>query len=171
MIDGGRLRLRPWTDADLPALRACRNDPALQSQLLARTRGSTDEDVRAWLARRGAGPGGALWVIAARDGDAALGWIQLTGLDDADGRAELGIALAAPHRGAGHGREALGLALAHLRAHWPLRKVSLRVRADNAGALRCYEACGFARCGLMRADAWADGAWRDVVLMERFLDA
>ena len=170
MIAGDRVRLRSWSEADLPALTSMRNDVALQSQLLARVRGSTPDQVRHWLEHRSATPGGLLLVVASRDDDRPLGWVQLTGLDDIDRRAELGIGLAAEHRGAGLGGEALRLLLAHLRASWPLRKVGLRVRADNLRALRCYEAAGFERCGLLRADAWADGAWRDVVLMERFLD-
>jgi RimJ/RimL family protein N-acetyltransferase len=171
VIAGDRVRLRAWSDTDLPALTALRNDAALQSQLLARVRGSTPDQVRQWLQQRSAAPGGLLLVVASRDEDRPLGWVQLAGLDDIDRRAELGIGLAAEHRGAGLGGEALRLLLAHVRSSWPLRKIGLRVRADNRPALRCYEAAGFERCGLLRADAWADGAWRDVVLMECFLDA
>ncbi|MFM1989533.1 MAG: hypothetical protein RJA99_2490 [Pseudomonadota bacterium] len=169
MILGERVRLRPWSEADVATLAVLRNDPSLQSLLLSRVRGSHPDQVRDWLRQRSASASGMLCVVADAADDRALGWIQLSGLDDPDGRAELGICLAPDGQGRGLGREAVSLLVAHAAAGWPLRKVSLRVRADHARAVRCYEASGFERCGLLRADVFADGAWRDVLLMERLL--
>jgi RimJ/RimL family protein N-acetyltransferase len=46
-----------------------------------------------------------------------------------------------------------------------LHRISLRVFADNARGLGCYEKVGFVREGLLRQDHYRDGAYVDVVVM------
>ena len=170
-LQHGLTRLRPWRDTDVPFLMRMRNDVPLQAQLLARARGSDETQVRRWLLERTAMPGRLFLVIAHADTDAPLGFVQVSDLDSVDRRGELGIGLAPEAQGAGHGGRALTLLLNHLQATRDLRKMSLRVRSDNASAIRCYERSGFERCGLLRRHVHIEGAWRDVVLMERLLEA
>ena len=170
-LERGTTRLRPWRDTDVPFLMRLRNDVPLQAQLLARARGSDEAQVRRWLHDRTALPGRLFLVIADATTDAPLGFVQVSDLDPLDRRGELGIGLTTEAQGAGHGGRALELLLEHLRATRGLRKMSLRVRSDNARAIRCYERAGFERCGLLRSHAHIEGAWRDVVLMERLLEA
>jgi RimJ/RimL family protein N-acetyltransferase len=167
MSEGLRIRLRDWLEADLPELMAWRNDVVLQAQLLAVVRGSSLEQVRAWAQERSAGPPGLLRVIAAREDDAALGYLQLRGGEGRPHAAQLGICLKPSSQGVGIGREALQLLLDHVRTSTALRSIELRVRVDNARALRCYEALGFRRCGFAPRDVHVDGEWCDVVSMER----
>lgn len=169
MIEGSRIRLRNWSEADLPALTTWRNDVVLQGQLLARVRGSNIDQVRRWVQERSAGPTSVLLVIAARNDDRAIGYVQLVGLDELDQCGDLGICIEPASQGAGVGREVLLLLIAHSGRLHPLRKLELRVRADNNRAIRCYESVGFARCGVLHARAFVDGAYTDVILMERFL--
>lgn len=169
MSEGQRIRLRAWGEGDLPALMVWRNDVALQAQLLAQVRGSSLEQVRCWAQERSAGPHSMLRVIAARADDRALGYVQLRGREAPDLPAQLGICLQPSSQGVGIGREALQLLLDHVRVSWPLRSVELRVRADNIRAIRCYEALGFERCELPHEDIFIDGAWREVLLMERLV--
>jgi RimJ/RimL family protein N-acetyltransferase len=54
---------------------------------------------------------------------------------------------------------------------WHLRRIDLRVYAHNLPAIRCYEAEGFVREGVLRQGTRvADMLW-DVVLMAHFRDA
>ena len=46
-----------------------------------------------------------------------------------------------------------------------LHKLKVTVFAFNTPALRCYEANGFVREGLLKNELWRDGAWRDVVIL------
>lgn len=170
MIESATLRLRVWHESDLSRLTELRNDVALQAQLLARARGSNTVQVREWLQRRSAGPDGRLWIVADRTSDAVLGYVQITDLEPLDRRAELGICLAPEAQGRGLGRETLAALLPHLRDALGLRKLCLRVRADNAAALRCYAGLGFETCGRLRQHVFIDGAWQDLVLMEIFLE-
>lgn len=170
MIEGNRLRLRPWAEPDLPILTLLRNDVATQAQLLSRARGNDPIQVRDWLHARAAQSDRIFYVIALRTTDRCVGFLQVVDFDPVDRRAEFGICLLSETRGRGFGGEALNLAMAHLVTHWNLRKLSLRVRADNAAAQSCYRKLGFLECGRLHAHVYLEGAWQDVVLMERILE-
>jgi RimJ/RimL family protein N-acetyltransferase len=164
-----RIRLRPWRDADIPALRELRNDVELQSRLLARARGSDDAGVRDWLVRRNSGTS-LLLVVADSHDDRAIGYVQAMDIDRDDRRADVGICLAPAYQGAGLGTEAMRCFLSHLALGEGIGKVTLRVRLDNDRAIACYRRIGFRECGTLRAHACFDGRFIDVVLMEVFLD-
>ena len=51
-----------------------------------------------------------------------------------------------------------------------LHKLKVQVLASNQAALRCYEANGFQREGLLRGELWRRGAWQDVVILSRFAE-
>jgi RimJ/RimL family protein N-acetyltransferase len=169
MIEGVSIRLRAWQERDLPVLQTLRNDVALQAQLLSRARGSDLSQVEHWVQQRAAGGDSLLLVIADRLEDIARGYIQFTGLDPIDRRADLGLCLAPPSQGRGIGGEAIRLSLSHLVEAYNVRKVSLRVRADNERAIRCYRRLGFHDCGVLRQHVFIDDAWQDVLLMELFV--
>ncbi len=169
MIDGTQVRLRGWQESDLEVLTEMRNDLALQAQLLSRARGSNTQQVRQWLQERTADAHRLLLIVAGREDDRTLGYLQLSEIDGIDQRAELGICICAQAQGHGIGREVLTLVQPYLRQVWALRKLSLRVRSDNAPAIACYERVGFERCGLLRRHVHIDGKFHDVVLMELFL--
>lgn len=169
MIDGTDIRLRPWEDKDIPMLTTTRNDVALQAQLLARARGSRPEQVEEWLKSRSIQSDRLLFIIANRDDDQALGFLQISELNTIDGHAELGICLINEVRGRGLAGQAISQISNYLRDYWRLRKLGLRVREDNIAALKCYAKAGFTRCGILRQHVFLEGRWQDVVLMERFL--
>jgi len=169
MLDGATIRLRPWQDSDLPVLTSLRNDVSLQAQLLARARGSRPEQVREWLETGSSQTDRLLFIIADRQDDQPLGFIQVSDLDLVDGHANLGICLLSQARSRGLGGQAITLLADYLHKQWRLRKIYLRVRSDNTAAIRCYEKAGFERCGLLRQHVFVEGQWHDVVLMECFI--
>jgi len=169
MIEGTDVRLRPWRNEDLAMLTELRNDILVQAQLLARPRGNRPEEVLCWLQSQNEQMNRLFFIIASRENDQVVGFIQITDLDHIDGHANLGICLISQARGRGIGSQAIALVIDYLRDHWRLRKLYLRVRADNTAAIRCYEKVGFERCGLLRQHCFHEGRWLDVVLMERFL--
>lgn len=169
MLDGENIRLRLWRDDDLSSLTALRNDVALQAQLLSRVRGSRPEQVHDWLQSWNGQADRMLFIIAGREDDQAYGYVQSSDLDTINGYAELGICLLEQARGRGLGSQAITLLANYLRDQWRVRKLGLRVRADNTPAIRCYERVSFERCGLLQQHIFIEGRWHDVVLMERFL--
>ena len=170
MSPGNRIHLRVWREADLPLMTSMRNDVLLQAQLLARVRGSTVDQVRQWLKERSAGPETLLFIIADEVSDDALGYLQLVNLDPINLLGDFGICLSRDAQGHGVGRAALNALISHARDVRGLRKISLRVRADNHRAIRCYLAMGFEQCGLLRQHYLIDGIWHDIILMDLFLE-
>jgi RimJ/RimL family protein N-acetyltransferase len=169
MLNGENIRLRLWRDDDLPSLTTLRNDVALQAQLLSRARGSRPEQVRDWLESWNGQTNRMFFIIAEREDDQACGYIQSSDLDAINGYAELGICLDGQARGRGLCGQAISLLANYLQDQWRVRKLGLKVRADNTSAIRCYERVGFERCGLLQQHIFIEGSWHDVVLMERFL--
>lgn len=84
------------------------------------------------------------------------------------GVAELSIYVARDFRGRGAGRAALDQLVrsAEEEGFW---KLLGGVLSGNAASLRLLRAAGFREVGVYRKHARLDGAWRDVVLLERLL--
>ena len=170
MIDGATIRLRSPLADDVPPLASWRNNLALQSQLMVRPRGSDLDAVRAWLAGRSAADR-LFFVLAKLDGNSAVGYLQFENINFIDGCADFGICIAPEAQGRGIGSEAIRLAMSYLRMTWGLRKLSLRVLADNQHAIRLYLKSGFVECGRQQRHFCLDGTFKDVVLMELFVNA
>ena len=155
MLQGARLRLRSAEAADIAALAAIRAEPA----------------VREWWGEPSPGDfdppdDGALLVIEV-DG-AVAGSIQYEEVADPQYRsAAIDIFLGAAWRGRGLGREAVGVLARHLFETRGHHRLTLDPAVANERAIRCYEAAGFARVGVMRQYERGDaGVWRDGLLME-----
>ncbi|HAR52607.1 GNAT family protein [Roseovarius nubinhibens] len=157
--------LRPVAERDHPVLSELRQDVVLQRMLLGAAEPIT-EPVADWLTRRAA----AGWIMTVTDAaDTCLGYVQLFDRHDNNRTAWFGICLALQARGRGHGRAATLQTLEIARTEMNLRKVSLKVRADNP-ASRLYSRLGFRAVGTQRAE-YDDGATlHDVVIMEYLFD-
>lgn len=82
------------------------------------------------------------------------------------GSGELGVSIHDPeYIGRGYGRDAIETFLDWAFRIMNFRRIKLETLATNARALRCYEACGFQREGLLREDEYTDGAYQDTVVM------
>jgi aminoglycoside 6'-N-acetyltransferase len=109
---------------------------------------------------------GDLLVVEVAGGVAGL--IQYGECDDPMYRsASVDVALGSAWHGRGLGREAVGLLVAHLidgRGH---HRITIDPAAANERAIRCYEAVGFQRVGVMcQYERGEDGSWHDGLLME-----
>ncbi|HET6437577.1 MAG TPA: GNAT family protein [Anaeromyxobacter sp.] len=104
--------------------------------------------------------------IAARDDGRLVGLAGLHRLSDAERQAELGLLVRGPEeRGKGFGVEAVRLLCRHGFESLELARIWLRVRADNAPALRAYERAGFRLERLLRGKEVRGGERVDVVVM------
>ena len=150
-------------------LAALRNDLPTQYALLASPRPNSDDDVRAWIARRTSDPA-ALFFVIAGEGDAAIGFAQIVAIDERSRHGMFGIAIGAQHRGRGHGRAALAAIVDAARRDGRLDKLVLHVAADNAAARELYRSAGFTEVGVHRRHYFAPDGWHDVAVMERLLE-
>lgn len=83
---------------------------------------------------------------------------------------EVGISVVRDFWGSGVGRTLLELLLAWAEASTVVRKIDLRVRADNARAIALYERLGFAVEGRTRRAVRTDGEFHDTLCMGRLVD-
>jgi aminoglycoside 6'-N-acetyltransferase len=144
----GELSLRPFQPGDEAALAAMFAEPEVERWWPA---GSYDRDHG--------------WVVEVEDAFAgwlehqeeAYEWYPSVAFD---------IALRSGLHGRGYGRRALALAVEHFAARGHHR-FTLDPNAANERAIRCYEALGFERVGVMRAyERSVHGGWNDALLME-----
>jgi RimJ/RimL family protein N-acetyltransferase len=170
MINGKSVKLRPWREDDIRMLTELRNDIKLQSLLLSRVRGSNPDQTRQWLQQRGSSSDSLLFIVADKEKDVPLGYIQFVDIDPIDRTAKLGICLSRENQGKGIGHEALLLAFTYLFNCWAVRKVILEVSDENKRAIKCYEKIGFFQCGKYLKHKYIDGKWHDLVIMELFFE-
>jgi RimJ/RimL family protein N-acetyltransferase len=105
------------------------------------------------------------WGIALRGDDRLIGTTTLYAIDRAQGRAEIGFALARDHWGRRYAREALTVLLEHTFSHLGLRRIEADVDPRNQGSLNTLEALGFRREGYLRQRWQVAGEVQDSVLM------
>ena len=105
------------------------------------------------------------WGIALRGDDRVIGTVTLSGIDHAQGRADLGFGLSRDHWGRRYAREALTVLLPHAFGTLGLRRLEADVDPRNQPSLHTLEALGFRREGYLR-QRWQVGTeLQDSVIM------
>jgi L-amino acid N-acyltransferase YncA len=160
------LAVRPATLADAAAIAAIHNQGIEEREATFETEPRTPEDVARSLARDGAPP----CLVAVRAGE-VVGWARIWSYSDRAcyaGVGEASIYIDRAARGAGVGRRLVEALVeeAERLGYWKL--VGLLFPA-NAGSLALFRAAGFEEVGTFRNHARLDGAWRDVLVVERRL--
>ncbi len=169
VLESERLRLRPFTDADLPRIAEACSDPLTrhfdsvlpQPFTTATARAYVDSCV--WQAATGAK---ATWAVADRDSDDLLGTIavmDLLGL--AADHGEIGYWLHPDARGRGLMTEALRLVVDHALDPDGLdrRRLALHAAVDNRASNAVARAAGFILFGTQRAaERLGDGSFDDL---------
>lgn len=168
-LRGTKTVLRPVEKSDLPFLHTLRNDVRTQMMLMAQPRPNPVSRVQGWLDMFAASPDAILLIVAAARGGRPLGFVQLAGLDLLHGTADLGICLVATARGKGHAAEALQLVESYAVEVFHLRKILLRVLAENTRAITLYRQVGYREVGVLQAHFYQQRAYKDVILMEKFV--
>jgi diamine N-acetyltransferase len=169
MLTGPKARLRSPREDDKNFLVGLRNDVALQMLLMALPRANSTARVDEWMARLMDDPASLFFVVADKDTDKAVGYIQLTRMDLVHGHGELGICLAEENRGRGYAADALALLERHARSVFNIRKILLYCLVSNERATGCYKKAGYETVGTLKEHFYQEGAYRDVVIMEKHL--
>lgn len=163
MIVGNKVRLRPIERGDLPRFVAWFADPDVRRHLGVYLPFSLAQEER-WfesLLERSERQEAVLLAIETADG-VHVGSLGLHAINWKDRCAELGIVIGdKAYWGQGYGTDAiralLGLAFGEMNLH----RVFLRVDADNARGIRCYEKSGFQRDGVSRHAVFREGTYHD----------
>ena len=105
------------------------------------------------------------WGIALRGDDRVIGTVTLYAIDHAQGRAEVGFALARGHWGHRYAQEALTVLFEHAFHALALRRIEADVDPRNLPSLRTLENLGFRREGYLRQRWHVAGELQDSVMM------
>lgn len=171
MIPGQRIRLRPIEKDDLPRFVKWFGDPELRTHLAMHLPMSLGQEER-WYERNLQAGDAQAFAIDAQPADMAVGpWIHIgsCGFQNLEWRhrsAELGIVIGArDYWNRGYGTDAVQTLCAFGLYTLNLNRIWLRVFADNARAMRCYQKAGFREEGRLRQDNFNGGAYRDTLIM------
>jgi len=171
MLLGDRLILREWRESDLPALAEIRNDIELQDLLMTQAKPNSIERTRRWLVDRSSRDDMVFFVAAACVDNTVLGYLQVTNIDQFHGVGDFGICLSSAAQGTNLAQEACQLLYAYLSRMLALRKLTLKVLADNVRAVAFYRKNGYREVGRLDRHFRINKRFEDVLIMERFLDA
>jgi len=171
MLSGDKVTLRGMRRSDLERLHHFNNTLAVElagggdppwPQALERVYAEYDSDCAV------GGRDGMRFAVERNADQELLGQCALFDLDPVARTAQLGITLGEPSCwGQGFGREAVRLLVDYGFRYQNLRRIWLKVHADNTRAIRCYRASGFEEEGRLRGHVWSNGAYHDLVLMGR----
>jgi len=171
MILGQRIRLRPVEKDDLPRYVKWFSDPEVRANLAMFLPLSLAQEEK-WFERNLTAGETQAWAIDAQPADMAVGpWVHIGGcgfhsIEWRHRNAEFGIAIGArDYWNRGYGTDAVQTLTAWGFDTLNLNRICLRVYADNAPAIRVYEKAGFVLEGRLRQDNYADGAYRDTLIM------
>ena len=164
VLDTGRLRLRPFRDADVDDLWPLVSDPELPRMMSwsAHTERSQTAEFIRHVNQAPTNGTGVVWAIEV-DGR-AQGCIGLESMQFAlrawrVDRAELGYWIAPALRGHGLMTEAAHAAVRTGFETIGLHKVTVGCIAENIGSRRVIEKLGFRAVGRLEDDVWRDGRW------------
>jgi RimJ/RimL family protein N-acetyltransferase len=157
-LEEGDLALRPFVDADVPAIVAACQDPEIPRWTSVPSP-YTEEDARSFLA---GAPNVHSFAVVDAESDELLGSVGYQLLSDS--RATFGYWVAREARGRGVASRAL-----RVLSRWALRehglvRVQLFVEPENVASIRVAENAGFRREALLRSYIELHGRRRDVYL-------
>ncbi len=162
-IDGGRVRLRPLVDADVPALFAIFGDrevmrywssPALSSIAAAR---ELLDDIHRQFATKTL----FQWGVTRADDDRVIGTTTILHIDYAHRRAEVGFALGREHWGHGYASAAVGALIRFAFETLDLHRLEADSDPRNAASIGVLVKQGFKREGSLRERYFLGSAPQD----------
>ncbi|HKW59355.1 MAG TPA: GNAT family protein [Candidatus Dormibacteraeota bacterium] len=118
-----------------------------------------------WIESNAKDPSTIVWVVEV-DGR-AVGSTGIRGVDWKQGHGTTGTVISDKTLwGKGIGRELMRLRADYLFTHTPLRKLKSAYMEGNVASGRAQASAGYREIGRARAEQWADGGWRDLILTE-----
>src|SRR3954468_23828061 len=160
------LHARHATPEDAPVIAQIYNQGIADRVATFETSPRAAEDVRAWF-------DGAHPIVVVEDDQALIAFASTSTYRPRAcyaGIAEFSVYVARSQRGRGVGRLAMQtlIAAAEQAGLW---KLVSRVFVENAASRSLLQSLGFREVGIYEKHGRLDGIWRDVVIVERFIEA
>ena len=159
------MHARPATPDDAAAIARIYNEGIADRVATFETRFRSAEDVRAWF-------DGVHPIVVVEVGDAVIAFAATSVYRSRQcyaGIAEVSVYVARTARRRGAGRIALEALIesAQQAGYW---KLVSRIFPENYASLALIRSLGFREVGTYEKHGKLDGAWRDVVIVERLID-
>jgi phosphinothricin acetyltransferase len=160
------MHARPATPDDAAAIARIYNEGIADRVATFETRFRSAEDVRAWF-------DGVHPIVVVEVGDAVIAFAATSAYRSREcyaGIAEVSVYVARAARRRGAGRIALEALIesAQQAGNW---KLVSRIFPENHASLALVCSLGFREVGTYEKHGKLDGVWRDVVIVERLIDA
>ena len=166
-LAGDVVLLRPWREADVPAIVLAFSDPVMQ-RFSWRTTPYTETDARDYFAEqeeaRVRGDALNFALAGPHDQDVLLGAVSLQEVRLDQGCAAVGYWLVPGARGRGAATQAVRLLARWAFAGLGLARLELTCGPGNQASQHVAERCGFSREGVLRSHVPFKGARRDSVI-------
>ncbi len=165
--------IRPARPADAAAIAEIYNQGIRGRQATFETEERTAEERAAWLAAHDERHPCLVAAIPEAAGERVVGWVATDTYRPRHcyrGIAEFSVYVHEDYRGRGIGA-ALLEAIAAAAARAGLWKLVSRVFPENTASRALCARAGFREVGVYQRHAMLDGVWRDVVIVERLLNA
>lgn len=170
-LDAGHWILRPFSAADVPALRAYLTDPAVTSQTNYELRSPRDVEMLVqYYTHAYSRHTDVRWAIVDRETQALVGSCGLSSINERHRRAEIGYDLAPDHWGKGIATEAVTRVLQFAFEELGLNRIEASVMSGNQAAERVLTRLGFQREGVLRQYKVSRGVARDYTLYSLLRD-
>jgi phosphinothricin acetyltransferase len=166
ILRGRPLHTRPATTDDCAAIAHIYNQGIEDRVATFETRLRVPEDIRAWF-------DGIHPIVVTESEGRVLAFASTSTYRSRDcyaGIAEFSVYTARDARGSGAGHAAL-LALIAAAERAGFWKLVSRAFVENTASRALLRAVGFREVGIYHKHAKLDGAWRDVVIVERLLES
>lgn len=163
------LTTRLAEEGDAPAIASIYNEGIADRVATFETEPRSTEDRRRVIQQST----GTYPIVVVEDQGQIVGWASCSQYRPRDcyrGVAEFSVYVARAHRGRGVGRLAMEalIAAAERAGFW---KLLSRVFVENTASRSLLAKLGFVEVGVYRKHARLDGVWRDVVIVERVIEA
>ena len=169
MLTGNKTILREPQEKDYPFFLDIRNNLEVQSMLLSLPRANSITKVKDWLENSLKEPSTIFFVIAEKETNNAIGYIQLKNMNFINGTAELGICLSEKFHGNGFSSEALSLLENYASNIFNIRKVTLLVINSNSRAINFYKKLNYSEVGIFKNHFYHNQKFHDILIMEKFI--
>jgi [ribosomal protein S5]-alanine N-acetyltransferase len=168
-LSGEKLHLRPLDESDLTEeYLGWLHDPEVTRYLETGRFPTTPEALRGYLRRFATGDDLA-FAIVDNATDVHVGNVTLNHVSWVHRTADTGLMIGRREFwGRGFAFEAWSLLIEHAFERLNLRKIIAGVIADNVASFRVLQRLGFRQEGLLRAALFADGAYRDSLVLGMF---
>ena len=163
----GDVSVRAAAAADAAAIARIYNQGIEDRLATLETELRTPDERRQWMAARGPRHP----VVVAETGGEVVGWASLNRFNPRpayDHVADISVYIERGWRGRGVGRRLIEALVALGRA-LDYHKLVLAAFPFNAAGMALYQRAGFRAVGVYREQGLLDGAWVDVIVMERLL--